>query len=71
MKKYRICTILNYTSAVAFYLAAIINLLNADNRSMGVVWLCLGSTFLCLGSLCLKKSKEKQDGEEEKDDSTG
>ena len=69
VKKYRICAILNYISAIAFYLAATINLLNADHHSMGLVWMCLGSTFLCLGSLCLKKSKGNKDSKEEKVDS--
>ena len=70
MKKYKICSILNYMSAMAFYLAATINLLNADHHSMGLVWLCLGSTFLCLGSLCLKKLKENKDNKDEKEDPT-
>ena len=51
-------SILNYFSAVCFYIVSIINFVNKDN-STGVVYLCLGSTFLCLGSVCLNKDKDK------------
>ena len=29
-----------------------------NNTSMGIVWLCFGSTFLCPAPLYLKKNKE-------------
>lgn len=32
-----------------------------NNTSMGIVWLCLGSTFLCLAPLYLKKNKENDE----------
>ena len=51
-------SILNYFSAVCFYIVSIINFVNKDN-STGVMYLCLGSTFLCLGSVCLNKDKDK------------
>lgn len=51
-------SILNYFSAVCFYIVSIINFMNKDN-STGVVYLCLGSTFLCLGSVYLNKDKDK------------
>ena len=52
-------SILNYFSAVCFYIVSIINFVNKDN-STGVVYLCLGSTFLCLGSVCQNKDKENK-----------
>lgn len=32
-----------------------------NNTSMGIVWLCLGSTFLCPAPLYLKKNKENDE----------
>ena len=32
-----------------------------NNTSMGIVWLCLGSTFLCPSPLYLKKNKENDE----------
>lgn len=63
-KEYKISAALFYVSAVLFYLAAIINIFCGNNTSMGIVWLCLGSTFLCLGPLYLKKSKENKETED-------
>ena len=57
-KKNKIVAILNYFSAVCFYIVAIINFVNKDN-GMGVLYLGLGSTFLCLGSVWLNKDKKK------------
>lgn len=57
-KTNKIVSILNYFSAVCFYIVSIINFVNKDN-STGVVYLCLGSTFLCLGSVYLNKDKDK------------
>ena len=67
MKKNKIGSTLFYISAVAFYLAAIINFAIGNHNSMGVVWLCLGSTFLCLGSVYVNKSKENNDDKEKKE----
>lgn len=57
-KEYKIRSALCYVSAVLYYLAAIINFVGGNNTSMGIVWLCLGSTVLCLGPLYLKKRKQ-------------
>lgn len=38
-----------------FFLAAVLNLVNGENHSTAVVWLCLGSAFLCLGYSQRKK----------------
>lgn len=66
MKK--IVSILNYLTAVCFYIAAILGY--ANDNSMATVWLCLGSVWLCLGSYWLMKSKKSnkadQDEEEKK-----
>ena len=51
-------SILNYFTAVCFCIVSVINFKNKEN-SMGIFYLCLGSTFLCLGSVWLNKSKKK------------
>ena len=50
---------LNFFIAVCFYIVSIIDFVNRDN-SMGVFYLCLGSTFMCLGSVYLNKDKNKK-----------
>ena len=57
-KEYKISSTLFYIAAVLLYLAAFINVFGGNNTSMGIIWLCLATTFLCLGSAFLKKSKE-------------
>ena len=37
------------------FFVAVLNFITAENHSMAVVWLCLGSTFLCLGASQQKK----------------
>lgn len=59
MKREKICAILYYTASVCFYLAAAIQFFSGNDTSMGVVWLCLGSTMLCLASVWLNKMKKK------------
>ena len=54
----KIVSTLNYLTAVCFYICAIIDFVNKDN-SMGIFYLCLGSTFMCLGSVYLNKDKKK------------
>lgn len=44
-----------YLSGLLFFLAAVLNLVNGENHSTAVVWLCLGSVFLCLGASQRKK----------------
>lgn len=48
-----------YAAAVLFYLSAIIHFAGGD-RSAGVIWLALGSTFLCLGSVYARKAKKNK-----------
>ncbi len=56
--KYIIVAVLNYISAVCFYIVAISNFKYTDG-GMGVVYLCLGSVFLCLGGFWLTRNKKK------------
>lgn len=51
MKK---CNLL-YLSGLLFFLVAVLNFITAENHSMAVVWLCLGSSYLCLGYSQQKK----------------
>ena len=37
------------------FFVAVLNFITAENHSMAVVWLCLGSAFLCLGYSQQKK----------------
>ena len=64
MKNKKIVSILNYLTAVCFYIAAMLGYVN--DSSMATVWLCLGSVWLCLGSYWLMKSKK--DGKEDQDE---
>lgn len=59
MKKEKIRSICFYIVSVLFYLAAIISFVEGNDNSMGVVWLCLGSSFLCLGSVHKKQENDK------------
>lgn len=52
---------LDFKGKGAFRLAAILNIFGGNNTSMGIVWLCLGSTFLCLAPLYLKNNNENDE----------
>lgn len=54
-----------YAVSVLFYLAAIIYFASAE-RTSGVIWLALGSTFLCLGSVYARRAKKSNNDEEKK-----
>lgn len=60
MKNYKLSSTLYYISSILFYISAILCFVD-KNPSMGVVWLCLGSTNLCLGSNYTNKAKENND----------
>lgn len=66
MKKEKTSAVLYYIASFCFYVAAIINFTSNSGNSMGVVWLCLGSTMLCLGSVWLNKIKKSEKDKEEK-----
>lgn len=61
MKKEKKRAILYYFAAVCFYLASIMSFCGKNDRSMGVIWLCLGSAMLCFGSTELNKNKKDKD----------
>ena len=42
-----------------FYVLSIV--MFASGRSMGPMWLCLGSSFLCLGTVLSRRAKEGAD----------
>ena len=49
-----------YFASLCFYIAAIINFINGDNKGVAIMFLCLGSTYLCLGSVYLNKDKDEK-----------
>lgn len=55
--------------SVCWYLASIAMFLGNEDKSMAVVYLCLGSTFLCLSIIGNKKNDEEnnESGEEDSD----
>ncbi len=55
-KNNKTVSILYYLIAVCFYIVSIINFRNGD-EGMGVVYICLGSSFVCLGSVWSNKDK--------------
>ena len=55
----KIVSTLNYFSSVWFYIVSIINFIDRNN-SMGILYLCLGSTFMCLGTVWLNKEKNNK-----------
>ncbi len=62
-KNNKIVSILYFTSALCFYVCAIINFISKDG-GMGTMYLCLGSAFLCLGESRLNKSKNNKDDDD-------
>lgn len=55
-KTTKVASILYYLCSICFYIASIFDFINKNN-SMGIVHICLGSTFLSLGSVDLNKDK--------------
>ena len=68
MKRNRTTAIIYYICAVVCYIVAIIHIFDRTTRGMGVVWLCLGSMWLCLGSVYFRKSQNKDDNSESDDE---
>ena len=56
MKRNKISAIICFITSLLFYIHAILNF--SSEGSMGVVYICLGSTFLCLGAVWLNDSKD-------------
>ncbi|MCC8105955.1 MAG: hypothetical protein LIO99_08135 [Clostridiales bacterium] len=63
MKRNKISAVLYFIASLCFYISAILNFISDGN--MGVVYLCLGSTFLCLGAVRLNKDKDEKDDDSE------
>ena len=55
-----------YISAALYNIAALITFISGGNNSMGIIWLCLGSTFLCLGAAKSKKTAASDEESSEK-----
>lgn len=64
MNKSKWVSVLNYLTAVCFYIAAILGY--ANDNSMATVWFCLGSVWLCLGSYWLMRGNKTNQDKEEK-----
>lgn len=47
-----------FFASLCFYVGAIMNFINGDNKNIAVIFFCLGSSNLCLGSVFLNKDKE-------------
>lgn len=63
-KENKIVMICYITASICFYVSAIICFIReTNNNSMGVVNLCLGSTFLCLFSVYMNKDKDKNEND--------
>lgn len=61
MKKEKIYAIVCYVVALCLYLAAAIKLFGGDDASMGVTWLCLGSSMLCFGGVFLNNANKNDE----------
>ncbi len=61
MKKGINKSILFYVVSALFLIASAIGLTTGNERSMAIVWLCLGFSFLCLGSTHKKKENNTDD----------
>ena len=59
-KKERLSAMCFLGAAIAFYVCAIMYFLDKES-SMGVVYLCLGSTNLCLASVHINKNKSNKE----------
>ncbi len=58
-----------YVVAAIDYLVALSYFIGGGDTSLGVMWLCIGSTFLCLGAASTIRGESKQNTtEEEKPD---
>ena len=58
-----------YIVAAIDYLVALSYFIGGGDTSLGIMWMCIGSTFLCLGAANTKRQKNEQNStEEEKPD---
>ena len=63
--------ILYYASAVAFFALAASDLSAEETRTMGIIWLCVGSAFLCLASVFKNNNKNNEDKADKTQDTSG
>ena len=49
-----------YIVAAIDYLVALSYFIGGGDTSLGIMWLCIGSTFLCLGAANTKRWKDEQ-----------
>ena len=63
--------ILYYACAVAFFALAASDLSAEGTRTLGIIWLCVGSTFLCLASVFKNKNKDSGDKTDKTQDASG
>lgn len=70
MKHNKIVAILYFFSAIAFYITSALTFTSDGSTGMGVMWLCIGSTFLALGVVYfnLNKSNGNQNDKDDKSD---
>ena len=54
-----------YIVAAIDYLVALSYFIGGGDTSLGILWMCIGSTFLCLGAANTVRGKDKQAGTEE------
>lgn len=52
-----------FVSAILFYLSAIIRFTGDSNKSLGILWICLGSACLCFGASYKKRLENDKDTE--------
>ena len=67
MKSRKTVGFIYYCCAIAFYACTLLNIFNSETRTMGIVCLCIGSTFLCLGSSMRRRDKNGHDDEKDND----
>ena len=52
-----------FVNAILFYLSAIIRFTGDGNKSLGALWICLGSACLCFGVSHKKRLQNDKDTE--------
>lgn len=59
----KILALIWYVCAVLDYITATIGFVS-ENRTLAVIWLCLGSTALCIGSTYINKMKKDNNSQD-------
>ena len=67
MNREKLCCILYFVASLFLYVAAILGFTGGE-KTMGVIYLCLGSAMLCLGAAKLNKyNKDKKNADANED----